>query len=225
MREFLRRHLTGALIIAALLLAALATMVVAQQQSLELVGVRPFIRLEGREAGGRTFELRESAGVLSLSDVSIGMSQTPVNVLYAVGGGTTGCTNAGTDDTLISYALPANALNANYKGLEIQAWGTTAANANNKTVKLFVGGTTLVSSGALALNNKDWMASGTYIRYGAATEDALGIYWNSTPTTVGPTRTAATDDTTTSLTVKVTGACPTAANDAVGRGMVVKLLN
>lgn len=202
-----------------------ASFIQGQASSVEYVGIRPFIRLIGREAGGQTFEIREIAGTLSLANVSTGVSQTPEGVLSSGGGGTTGCTGNNTADTVLSYNIPAGHLSANTKGVSIEAWGTTAANANNKTVILTVGGTNLVSSGVIALNNKDWRVTGTYLRTGAATEDAVGVYQNATPTTVGPTASAPADDTTAAILVKVTGTCATAANDVVGRGLVVKAIN
>jgi hypothetical protein len=197
----------------------------AQIQALELIGVRPFIRMQGTEAGGVTYEIRENAGTLTLANVNTTATQSMAGILYSVAGGTTGCTAVPGDDTVLSYTMPAGHLSANNKGIEIEAWGITAANANNKTVKLIVGATTLVSSGVIALNNKDWYVKGVYTRTGAATEDAVGLYGNSTPTTVGPTRAAGTDNTANAIIVRVTGNCATAANDVVGAGMVVRAVN
>jgi hypothetical protein len=197
----------------------------AQIQSMELVGVRPFIRMRGTEAGGQTYEIRETAGTFSIANINTTASQSMGGILYAVGGGTTGCTAVPGDDTVLSYSVPAGHLSANNKGISIEAWGITAANANNKTVKLIVGATELVSSGVIALSNKDWYVKGTYIRTGAATEDAVGLYQNETPTTVGPVKTTPADNTANAILVKVTGNCATAANDVVGNGMVVRAIN
>lgn len=59
----------GKMLVLILVVAAVAllTQVAAQQQALELVGVRPFIRLQGTEGSGGTFEIREDAGVLTIA--------------------------------------------------------------------------------------------------------------------------------------------------------------
>jgi hypothetical protein len=197
----------------------------AQMQALELIGVRPFIRMQGTEVGGQVYEVREIAGTLSIANVSTATSQTMPGILYSVGNGTTGCTAVPGDDPILTYTLPAGHLSANGKGIKIEAWGITAANGNNKTVNLVVGGTTLVSSGVLPANNLSWAVEGTYIRTAAAVEDSVGLYGNSTPITVGPTRAVGADNTANAIVVQVTGNCATAANDIVGRGMVVWAVN
>lgn len=196
----------------------------AQMQALELIGPRPFLRLQGTEAGGHTFEVRENAGSISFADVSLGIDLKPITVVSAIAGGTTACTNGGTDDTLLSYSVPAGTLSSNYKGLEIQAWGATAANYNAKRLKLIVGGTTLVDSGSLVHSATAWLVEATYLRYGAATQDAIGLWADACPLTVGPTRTTPTDNTANAILIRVTGNCGT-AGDLTGIGMIVKLLN
>jgi hypothetical protein len=223
-RHWFRLAILGA-IVAVLLGITLSDFARAQIQALELIGVRPFIRLQGTEAGGQTYEIRENAGTLSVANVTLGLSQTPTTVIYAVGNGGGSCTAAGTDETLLSYTIPANTLSANYKGVSIEAWGAAAGNGNNKTVKIIVGGTTVISSGVIALNNQAWLVRGTYLRTGAATEDSAGVYQNSTPTTVGPTRATGTDATTAAIVARVTATCPTANADILAHGMVVKLIN
>lgn len=225
MKAFLRRHLTGALIFTAVVLVTLATVVVAQQQSLELIGVRPFIRMEGREAGAQTYEIRASAGRVSLANVSTATTVYPNGTLYAIGSNATGCTNAAVNETQLSYIIPANTLNANGKGIEVAAWGVTAANGNNKTVRLIIGATVPITSGAIALNNGQWSIKATYVRSAAAVQDSYGVYQNAAPTTVGPTRVAGTDDTTTALTVAVQASCPTAGADLTATGMKVTSIN
>lgn len=71
---------------------ALLTQVWAQQQALELVGVRPFIRLQGTEASGLTFEIREVAGRLQIAGGPVDVpgtmfapSLTPAATAAAIG--------------------------------------------------------------------------------------------------------------------------------------------
>lgn len=57
---------------------------------------------------------------------------------------------------LISYLLPAATLDVLNSHIEIMGFGTFAANANNKQLKLKFGSTTLYDSTALALNSGSW---------------------------------------------------------------------
>lgn len=134
-----------------------------------------------------------------------------------------GNTDAG-EDNLMTYSMPANTLFLNDHTVRITAWGTTAANGNNKTIKLYFGSTVLVSSGALAINDKDWYVTGLVVRTAAATQEAVGIYHNETPTTVGPTRTTPAETLSGAVTIKCTGEA-TATNDIVQRGMLIEVLN
>ena len=77
--------------------------------------------------------------------------------LYSLGGRlTTDVTAVGNIstgvDTLISYSLPTNTLLNVGDVLEITAYGTQAANANNKTIKLVFGTTELFTTGAVGSN-------------------------------------------------------------------------
>lgn len=77
--------------------------------------------------------------------------------------------NTGTgEDDLTSYTLPAGRLYENNMMLRVTAWGETAANANNKRVRLYIAGTMVLDSTALAANAKDWFVRATVIRNAAA---------------------------------------------------------
>jgi len=65
-RGFAVRQYLVPLLIGVLLGGVLAGFVAAQTRSVEYVGSYPFIRLVGREASGRTWEITEAAGVLTL---------------------------------------------------------------------------------------------------------------------------------------------------------------
>jgi len=61
------------------------------------------------------------------------------------------------ETTLASYMLEAGKLMENDGDiLKIKLFGKTAANGNNKTLKIYLGATTLYTTGAVAANNKDW---------------------------------------------------------------------
>lgn len=137
---------------------------------------------------------------------------------------TTSVGNVGSgEDELISYAMPA-VLDANGRAVRITAWGTTAANGNNKTAILYFGATALVTSGALAINAQDWIVTATVVRTGATAQEAIAVYQNETPTTVGPNRTTPAETLSAAVTIKCTGTA-TSDNDIVQRGLIVELLN
>jgi hypothetical protein len=58
-----------------------------------------------------------------------------------------------TEDTLHTYSVPANTLAFPGQAIRVRGWGTFAANANNKTLKVYWGATNVYSSGVLAANN------------------------------------------------------------------------
>lgn len=111
--------------------------------------------------------------------------------------------------------------------LRITAWGTCAANANTKTIKVRLNGlgSSTLAACTGAYNGLGWRIEATIIRLGAASEDGIAV------STVGATI-AATDmttghvgDLTTDLTPVVTGQNGTAsANDIVCRGVLVEYL-
>ena len=132
-------------------------------------------------------------------------------------------TDAG-EDNLMTYSLPANSMFLNDHVVRIHAWGTTAANGNNKTIKLYFGTSQLISSGVLTISNKDWEIKGVVVRTAAATQEATATFWDSTPTTVGPDRTTPSETLSSAVTIKCTGE-GVATNDIVQRGMIVEVLN
>jgi len=128
-----------------------------------------------------------------------------------------------TDDTLFSYTLPANAMDANGRTVIIDAFGKFAANGNNKTVKLWFGTSLVFSSGVLTNNNVGWAARLIVGRTGAATQIGQGTGMaGSTPFPV-PIPPAGTETLSGAVVIKVTGASPTtgAASDVVGNGMLI----
>lgn len=136
-------------------------------------------------------------------------------------------TIADTNETdLWSYALPANTLSADGKGVRIRAWGTTGATANTKTLRLYVGATALFTLGPSAYNNLGWHIDAIVVRTGAATQ--LAETWAVIGVVTGAVNQGATPaaDTTAAITLKVTGQNGTAAaNDVVLKGAIVEALN
>ena len=84
-------------------------------------------------------------------------------------------TDANTNEKdLWTYNLPAGSLNADQKGVRITAWGTTAANNNSKTLKVYFGGTVVVTMTAQPYNDSKWRARAEVVRTGAAAGQSPG---------------------------------------------------
>lgn len=81
----------------------------------------------------------------------------------------------GSEDDLITYSLPGATLATNTDAVEIEAFGTLAANGNSKEVKIYFGATVLFDSGAAPQNGGDWNFKAKVIRTGAATQIASTI--------------------------------------------------
>lgn len=115
----------------------------------------------------RTFEVGGSAAV---------KAGNSTGVIARVGGvihtNTTSAGNVGTgDDTIFTYAVPANTLNTNKDALVATAAGTFATSVNSKRLRVKFGATTIFDSGALAITTTaDWVLEIEIIRTGAATQ-------------------------------------------------------
>lgn len=122
---------------------------------------------------------------------------------------TTGNVGGG-EDTLITYTIPAGQLAVNGDRIKFDTWGSCAANANTKDIKVYFGSTVIYDTTALILNGVSWRCHGTVIRTGAATQTAtaeftlsgtlLGALTTTTTTTSTPTETL-----TGTVVFKVTG--------------------
>jgi len=134
---------------------------------------------------------------------------------------TTGNIGAG-EDNLISYAMPANVLSENGTSIDIEAFGTVAANANNKRIKLKLGTTTLIDTTVVAANAGSWSIKCTIIRTGAATEKSIASILSDNALIVdSATYTAAAEDTATALNIFCTGEA-TNDNDIIQEGLLIK---
>lgn len=131
------------------------------------------------------------------------------------------------ETTLDSYSVAANLLNANGRGLRITAWGTFAANANTKTVRLKFGSTDL-TSGAFTgtTNGGSWKVSATILRTGAATQTAV-CDWGTTTGTVSRQGNVTSPAETLSgaVTLALTGQSGTASNDITSAALHIEFLN
>lgn len=123
---------------------------------------------------------------------------------------TTSVSNATTLETnLITYSLGANSLINQGDTLEIDAWGTYAANASSKTVKLVFGSQTILTTlttGAIAVNNGSWSINAKIIMKTSTTQEIISRIISSNNSVLdSATRTAGTQNLGTALTIKCTG--------------------
>lgn len=153
--------------------------------------------------------------VAGTKDVMLGgVLHTDVTSVGNVGGG---------EDTLITYTLPANTLGADEDILEIEVFGSLAANGNNKNIKLYFGSQVIFTTGAVASNAKDWRIKATVVRSGAATQVIASAFEGDTVlVTQTADYVAGTQTLSSSVVIKCTGEA-TATNDIVQQGLIVKL--
>lgn len=155
-----------------------------------------------------------SAGVIAAPNLTVSknVNTTPV-----------GNVGAGEDD-LISSSLTAATLANSGDCAEITAFGTFAANANLKQVKLKFGATTVFATGAAALNGGSWHISAKVVRTGASTQIASATFnGNVTVVTADATYSEPAETLSGAVTIKCTGEA-TADNDIIQKGLMVRYL-
>lgn len=137
--------------------------------------------------------------------------------------GSSSATGAGTaEQVLKTFSIPANYL-AVGNIVRLRAWGSTGANANNKTMKMYFGASVITTPTA-ATNNKNWFLDMTVIVTAAATQSVLGGGIVDT-TAVTPYYNAGTDDTTAAIVAKVSGTDGTSsASDIICNGFTIEIL-
>ena len=131
-----------------------------------------------------------------------------------------------TEETLYTYTLPANTLNSNGVGIEIECWGTTAANANSKSLNLYWGATQ-INGKTGGVNNGQFHLISRVLRVTSALVATTGEsyqYTNGASAAVAGWFTAPTDDLTANVVITCKGLTGTAAGDLTARGMFVRLI-
>lgn len=110
-----------------------------------------------------------------------------------------------------SYTIPGGMLSQAGEGIDFYFAGITAATANNKTALVTFGGTTILTTGALAANNVPWELKGRIMRVSAAVQEIV-CSGNANAAAVTLTRTAGAIDLTVDqlLKLNVTSAVATA---------------
>jgi hypothetical protein len=132
----------------------------------------------------------------------------------------------GTDD-LISYSLPANIMKNDGDYLEVEGWGILAANGNNKTITVNFGSQTIYTTAANAANAGTWSFKAKIIRLTSSTQEIVVEFLSNNTDLQNDTdypafRTAGTQDLTSALIIKCTGAA-TSNNDIVQKAQIIKL--
>jgi hypothetical protein len=193
-------------------------------------GVDTDLRAEGDANSHKLFldagidELQTAAGIAPTALANIGGTLNA----QTTGVGTTAVT---TEETLLTYTLPANSLVRDNRGVRIRAWGNVADNTNTKQIKLKFGAHLLYDSTALAAENHEWFLEFEVFRTGAATQDAerhfsLGIVAGAGPgVTLIPTFQTPTETLSGAVVIELTGQNGTAnANDIVAEGFSVEYI-
>lgn len=162
-------------------------------------------------APGSTVDMGTGTGNATL----VGVANVNVTAVGNVGVG---------EDDLISYTLPANSLSANGKTIRIRAWGTAANNANAKTVKVYFGTATILTTSLTASVADSWWVEALVVRTGASTQDVVARLEETGANVMDMEVGTATQTDTATIAIKLTGTA-TADNDIVQEGLLVEFLN
>lgn len=176
------------------------------------------------------------AGLVDLTTQTLGQGAKSVQAGGSTGtaqlGGilntqTATAANCGTSETdIFTYTLPASVLNANGRGVRVITWGTTSANANNKQLRLYFGGTVISDSAAAAYNAQNWKFTADVMRTGSNTQTSsthLTLAQAGTGNIEWQQDTNLTKTDTGTLIIKLTGDCPSNATDVTAKGWRVEL--
>lgn len=123
--------------------------------------------------------------------------------------------------TLMSYSLPANALDKNGRSLFIKAWGRFAGNAAPKSVQLKFGGASF-ASGTSTQSGGVWQLEGRVIRSAASVQSIL--FAGSLGTTgIAPSVTSDTSVDTAAITISAAAKDDSATqSDVIQDGLLVQ---
>ena len=119
------------------------------------------------------------------------------------------------ETNFLNYTVPANTLSADGQMLRAILEGVTAANANNKTFKVYFGGTQVGSTLTIANSGVPWRLAINVHRRGSASQVVVWTltYAAGNGTTID--RGTLTKDLTASQALRVTGQSGTATGDVV----------
>ncbi len=125
--------------------------------------------------------------------------------------------------TLMTYTMPANTLGKVGYNVNIEAYGTFAANAHAKQIILYFGSTVLYDSTSLVLNGGTWFLSAIVTRTSSATEQAIVTVTSSNTTIVNSVfYVVPAEDLTLPIVIKCTGTA-TSTNDIIEKGQLIRV--
>ena len=181
-------------------------------------GIQLLTSLTGTEQFVLNYPCTVSCGVTS-STVAGYVRGTSLLYTTSPASGDASTTN---EQTLASYALPANTLKVGSK-LIIRAAFSAAANGNNKTMKCYFGAAS-ISSGAVANNNKNTVCEMIVSKTGTNAQTVYATMQTDV-TPITPVVTLATETDTAAITIKATGTNGTSsAGDIIMEDFSVELL-
>lgn len=134
-----------------------------------------------------------------------------------------GAVTQNTDNLLNSVSLDDEMLALRGRGLMIVAYGSTAANANTKDIKLFLGATAIATFTDSTANAKDWAFLVFLLRTGIDTQSGfvIGLIDGAAVAATSVNFTG-TEDANVAITIKTTGNNNSAAaSAATGKGLAV----
>lgn len=140
---------------------------------------------------------------------------------------TTSGTTQNTEYTLNAVTLPANAFNANTRGIRCVTWGTGASNSNAKNYKFYFGGTAVATLTGTTDSAKAYVADLTVVRTGSNTQSGVAAITSDVgaPDALAATSGLAQTDTGPIVIAFKSANTAAAAASATGKGMVCTFLN
>ena len=132
-----------------------------------------------------------------------------------------GNVGAGTDD-LITYSLSGNNLRTSGDFIEIDCFGTFAANANNKVISLVFGSTTIFTISPTAINSGSWNIKAKIIRTGSAIQEIIVSGNGTNAVLIKTVYTSGAETLANSLDIKCT-AIGTSNDDILQKNLTIKI--
>ena len=128
-----------------------------------------------------------------------------------------------TEQTLKTYSLPGNTLDAANQGIYVKAFGRFGTGANNKRATLYVGGVN-VTTASVTSSGSTWTLDARYMKTGSSTQRALtGGMVHTTQLALTSTTDTATDTSDITISLKATSGSGTTSDvfcDALEVGFV-----
>lgn len=176
-------------------------------------------------SAGQAFALEDvetGLGNLAVRPSGGGSSMNPTGNIFTFFGSVGNGADT-TEDTLKSFALPANALDVVGRGVYIYAWGSYANNTNTKAAKLYFGSETIVGTSG---QNVGW-ALEMVVGKSAANVQQVNAQAVVGTSHGGTTTQAGAETDTAAITIKVTGQDTTSANAnaIVLNGIFIQFMN